>query len=670
MVLCCECFVLISKMEIRIHYICFITFWIITKASCQLHVNTPPIMTFERNWVIPETEEVGSVITRVGARDNDADFLIYGIEPISFGDGPPRPLPFRINNATGVVYLNESLKGRAGENINLYVTAFNGDLPVKTEVWVKIVGSNSRSKASLKTNLNPFSNTNNRFPPSLLSFTNFNSGQPPASIANNPRPFPGQMSYFPLPTNKPNKTRLLPAQEKQNEADTADNSSIEAELTTLTKETTTKRYTYETNHINTPIDQPVKSVPDLTITLVPIVSVVAIFLGVGIIALLFRKKICMGRIKESKDDMRKESSGAVVLQDDPSLTMQYWRGPRAFSNRYVPWEREAAHPQISLQSSAPPKVLDKWEFPRHHLKVFNILGEGAFGQVWKCEALDINAKEGVSIVAVKTLKENATEKERQDLLSELQVMKMLDVHPNVVKLLGCCTEKDPVFVIMEFISKGKLQSFLRNSRAERNYNNMHGQSKTLTSRDLTSFVYQVAKGMEFLSANGIIHRDLAARNILITEDHVCKVADFGFARDVIDSHVYERKSEGRLPIRWMAPESLYDNIFTVKSDVWSFGVLIWEVVTLGSTPYTGLSAAEVMKRVRDGYRLEKPEHCRRELYNIMYYCWDKDPKQRPSFEECVELLEKLIISETDYIELERFPDHSYYNMTSLSGEKL
>ncbi|XP_031334762.1 tyrosine kinase receptor Cad96Ca-like [Photinus pyralis] len=168
----------------------------------------------------------------------------------------------------------------------------------------------------------------------------------------------------------------------------------------------------------------------------------------------------------------------------------------------------------------------------------------------------------------------------------------------------------------------------------------------------------------------IIHRDLAARNILITEDHVCKVADFGFARDVIDSHVYERKSEGRLPIRWMAPESLYDNIFTVKSDVWSFGVLIWEVVTLGSTPYTGLSAAEVMKRVRDGYRLEKPEHCRRELYNIMYYCWDKDPKQRPSFEECVELLEKLIISETDYIELERFPDHSYYNMTSLSGEKL
>lgn len=168
----------------------------------------------------------------------------------------------------------------------------------------------------------------------------------------------------------------------------------------------------------------------------------------------------------------------------------------------------------------------------------------------------------------------------------------------------------------------------------------------------------------------IIHRDLAARNVLVGENQVCKVADFGFARDVIASHVYERKSEGRLPIRWMAPESLYDNIFSVKSDVWSFGVLIWEVVTLGSTPYPGLAAAEVMRRVRDGYRLDKPDHCRRELYNIMYYCWDKDPKERPTFNELVTLLEPLLLTETDYIELERFPDHSYYNMVSLSDEKL
>ncbi|KAF5299462.1 hypothetical protein FQR65_LT01042 [Abscondita terminalis] len=624
-------------------------------------------MSFNRNWIIPDTEAVGNVITRIKANDNEDDFLSYGIEPVTFENNNSKRLPFRIDNETGVVYLNESLKGRAGDNILFYITATDGDLTAKTEVWVNIVGSsNTRSKSSLSTN-NPYSNKHqdNRLrPPTVLSFTNFNSGQPPPAIANNPRPYPVQKPLHPINLNK---TNLIPVKDEIDNAPNKFNNTTEPELSST--EATTK-IIEERNEVHLPVDQPVKSIPDLTITIVPVVSVIAIFLGVGVIALLFRKKICLGRTKESKEDMRKESSGAVVLQEDPSLAMQYWRGPRAFSNRYVPWELESPHSQITLQQSLPPKANDKWEYPRHHLKVFNILGEGAFGQVWKCEAYDINGKEGVSIVAVKTLKENATEKEREDLLSELKVMKMLDTHPNVVKLLGCCSEKDPIFVIMEFVTKGKLQSYLRNSRAERYYNNMHGQSKTLTSRDLTSFVYQVAKGMEFLSANGIIHRDLAARNVLITEDHVCKVADFGFARDVIESHVYERKSEGRLPIRWMAPESLYDNIFTVKSDVWSFGVLIWEVVTLGSTPYTGLSAAEVMKKIRDGYRLEKPEHCRRELYNIMYYCWDKDPKQRPRFSECVELLEKLIVSKTDYIELERFPDHSYYNMTSLSGEKL
>ncbi|VEN50400.1 unnamed protein product, partial [Callosobruchus maculatus] len=190
------------------------------------------------------------------------------------------------------------------------------------------------------------------------------------------------------------------------------------------------------------------------------------------------------------------------MQED-SLNMHEWRGPRAFSNRYEPWQGDSNRIQVTNQLSGTVKNSDRWEFPRHRLKFFNILGEGAFGQVWKCEALDLEGKDtGITVVAVKTLKENASDKERSDLISELKIMKTLETHPNVVKLLGCCTDKEPIFLIMEFISKGKLQSYLRSSRAERYYNNMHGHSKTLTSRDLTSFVYQVARGMEFLSSNG------------------------------------------------------------------------------------------------------------------------------------------------------------------------
>lgn len=396
----------------------------------------------------------------------------------------------------------------------------------------------------------------------------------------------------------------------------------------------------------------------MTSTVLPIVAVVGFAPLVALFFWLMHRRCHRDdKLKPKKSTDRLDSNFSHNFDLSPA-TLYNPRARRALSNRYEP----------DFLSSL--SEHSKWEFPRHHLRFIGILGEGCFGQVWKCEAMNITGSEEPVIVAVKTLKENATEKEKKELLSELGVMKLINPHPNVVTLLGSCTDRDPLFVIMEFVPFGKLQTYLRESRVERSYGNLHGSSKHLTSRDLTSFAYQVAKGMEYLSSKGIIHRDLAARNILVGENKTCKVADFGFARDVITSHVYERKSEGRLPIRWMAPESLYDNIFTTKTDVWSFGILMWEIVTLGSTPYPGLAAAEVMRRVRDGYRLEKPEHCKREMYNIMYYCWDPDPNERPSFSELTCLLDKLLVSENDYIELDRFPDHSYYNITNLSGEKL
>uniref|UniRef100_A0AAU0N4Z7 receptor protein-tyrosine kinase n=1 Tax=Gecarcinus lateralis TaxID=6769 RepID=A0AAU0N4Z7_GECLA len=363
--------------------------------------------------------------------------------------------------------------------------------------------------------------------------------------------------------------------------------------------------------------------------------------------------------REQSDSETRNSGGSIT-----GLAALWWR--RASSNTYEDsfrGSKKRGSGKVSQLSA------DAWEFPRHRLKFMGILGEGCFGQVWKCDATGLKGERSM-LVAVKTLKESAGERERKDLVQELKVLKSLGQHPNVLSLLGCCTDKDPFFIILEYMVIGKLQSHLRSSRADTPYNNLHGSSSSLTPRDLTHYAYQTARGMEFLSRNGVIHRDLAARNVLVGEEKVCKVADFGFARDLANNRIYERKSDGRLPIRWMAPESLFDNIFTTKSDVWSFGVLLWEIVTLGSTPYPGMGATEVMRKVREGYRLEKPVHCRREIYNIMYYCWDKDPNERPSFTELVHTLEGLLMSEVEYIELDRFPDHTYYNISQEKADEL
>lgn len=264
-------------------------------------------------------------------------------------------------------------------------------------------------------------------------------------------------------------------------------------------------------------------------TIIPIlIAVIAIFLIAAIIGLIiFRKRICrpFGRkFKKSKVDKAKNSNqsmNVITLSDESSrnsMVLQHWAGPQAYNNRYTPWAT-APHEGINSSSSftysggSDIKVpgYDRWEFPRHRLKVFNILGEGAFGQVWRCEATDIDGVEGISTVAVKTLKENAIESEKKDLMSELQVMKSLEPHVNVVRLVGCCTEKDPVFVIIEYVALGKLQTLLRNSRMEKNYNSTSGKSKTVTSHGLVSFMYQVARGMEFLSSRGVRKLSLEIR---------------------------------------------------------------------------------------------------------------------------------------------------------------
>lgn len=328
---------------------------------------------------------------------------------------------------------------------------------------------------------------------------------------------------------------------------------------------------------------------------------------------------------------------------------------------HLSWDQEKAAPAVVPVSTT------RWEFPRSKLRLQTVLGQGNFGQVLKAEADDISGYEGTTrLVAVKTVKEGASSREKEDLLRELEIMQQLGSHANVVTLLGCCTEKEPYLLIMEYVMYGKLLAFLRDHRTRQHYYNFSEDSDALTSRDLTIFAYCVARGMEYLSSKGIIHRDLATRNVLVDHNKLCKIADFGMSRSVRETgDMYEqRHTKGALPIRWMAPESLHYRIFTHKSDVWSFGILMWEIVTLGSTPYPTMGAREVMRRVCDGYRLERPSHCRIELFRVISKCWNADPNKRPDFAALRHEIGALIEASKDgggYVDLESFAESNKYS---------
>ncbi|XP_020894216.1 fibroblast growth factor receptor 4 isoform X2 [Exaiptasia diaphana] len=322
----------------------------------------------------------------------------------------------------------------------------------------------------------------------------------------------------------------------------------------------------------------------------------------------------------------------------------------------------------NAEATANPLSNSRWEFPRDRIKSSVVLGSGAFGMVMKADAQGIKGCVGSLTVAVKIVKETDSETARKDLLAELELLKLIDPHPNVVGLLGCCTRGDPLMLIVEFCEYGDLQSYLRHCRGieEKYYQQIYNvPEEKLTSKDLLSFAIQVARGMAHLSSMKVVHRDLAARNILIDDRKVCKVSDFGFARDIYVEDHYTRKTQGgRFPIKWMAIESLLDGVSTTSSDAWSYGVLLWEIVTLGASPYPGMNSQEVINFLRDGYRMDKPKHCSEELYCVMLDCWQVIPQRRPTFLEISRHLHKMLADERDYICMRIYEEHTYMNFDS------
>lgn len=296
----------------------------------------------------------------------------------------------------------------------------------------------------------------------------------------------------------------------------------------------------------------------------------------------------------------------------------------------------------------------KWEFSRSNLILDITLGEGEFGKVLKGYATDLPGKPGITTVAVKMLKTGANSVELLALLSEYQLLQEV-AHPNVIRLLGACTKGDSPLLIMEYCQYGSLKNHLRLSRKLEVMNaaDYENAIEPITVKDILSFAWQISKGMAYLTEIKLVHRDLAARNVLLAEGKVCKVSDFGLTRDVYEDDAYLKKSKDRVPVKWMAPESLADHIYTTKSDVWAFGVLCWELITLGASPYPGIPPQNLYTLLKQGYRMECPKNCSEEIYSIVRSCWTDDPKLRPSFKHLAGQFEKLLGCSAKYLDMEQ-----------------
>ena len=266
---------------------------------------------------------------------------------------------------------------------------------------------------------------------------------------------------------------------------------------------------------------------------------------------------------------------------------------------------------------------DEWEIDRGALQFDKKLGMGNFGEVWS------GLWNNNTPIAIKTLKPGTMEV--ADFLAEAQVMKKIH-HPNLLQLYAVCTLEEPIFIITELMKHGALLDYLRK-----------GEGRNLRMPQLIDMAAQIAGGMAYLEEHSYIHRDLAARNILVGDGNLCKVADFSLAR-VIKEDIYNPREGTKFPIKWTAPEAALYNKFSIKSDVWSFGVVICELLTGGTMPYPGMNNRQVLEAVERGYRMPPPDNCPDALYNIMLSCWKREADNRPTFEQLKYQLEDYFVS--------------------------
>ncbi|XP_054909290.1 tyrosine-protein kinase receptor isoform X2 [Poeciliopsis prolifica] len=275
---------------------------------------------------------------------------------------------------------------------------------------------------------------------------------------------------------------------------------------------------------------------------------------------------------------------------------------------------------------------DLKEVPRKNITLLRALGHGAFGEVYEGQILGMSADGSPMQVAIKTLPEICSEQDEMDFLMEALIMSKFS-HLNIVRCVGVSLNILPRFILLELMTGGDMKSFLRQNRPRA------GQTFSLTMRDLLQMARDIACGCRYLEENQFIHRDIAARNCLLTcagPDRVAKIGDFGMARDIYRASYYRKGGRAMLPVKWMPPEAFMEGIFTCKTDTWSFGVLLWEILSLGYMPYPCKTNQEVLEFVTSGGRMDPPKGCPGPVYRLMTQCWQHCPDHRPNFATILE----------------------------------
>ncbi|XP_055689281.1 tyrosine-protein kinase transmembrane receptor Ror2 [Lutzomyia longipalpis] len=358
-------------------------------------------------------------------------------------------------------------------------------------------------------------------------------------------------------------------------------------------------------------------------------SMIFLLSGIGFIGIVILHLLVLLAYRIIKHKHNRQSSGASGYNPAATHESQNIDLNKLPSN--------SAYHQTSAQLNP---ILEKLEYPRNNIIYIKDLGQGAFGRVFQAKAPGLIAGEEFTLVAVKMLKDDASQDLQVDFEREACLLAEFD-HPNIVKLLGVCALGRPMCLLFEYMARGDLNEFLRACSPYVLQARMETAKTELSLGDLLNIAQQIAAGMVYLSERKFVHRDLATRNCLIDDHMVVKIADFGLSHKIYLQDYYKGSENDAIPIRWMPLESILYNKYTVESDVWAFGVCLWEIFSFALQPYYGMTHEEVVKYVKEGNMLACPENTPLSVYNLMRKCWSKKTSDRPSFHFLYQSLEQI-----------------------------